>query len=56
MCRNFFDHPGHLASHFSWLSNVDSLEIVVEENLYKQIGKTIYSLNLDFIMEIVVNY
>ena len=39
MCRGFFAHWEHLAKHFTWLTNVESLVEEVEQNLYKQIGK-----------------
>ena len=37
MCRGFNSHYEHLARHFSWLSNSNSLEGAVEENLYQQL-------------------
>ena len=39
LCRGLFSHPDHLAKHFTWLTNVDNLNGVVEENLHAQLGK-----------------
>ena len=46
MCRGFFSHSEHLARHFTWLTNVDSLVGSVEENLHKQIGNSYWILCL----------
>ena len=37
VCRGFFLHPIHVAKHFSWLSNVEDLNAIVDQNLTKQI-------------------
>ena len=38
VCRKFFDHPGHLANHFSYLTSTGSLQGSVGKNLKSQIG------------------
>ena len=39
ICRGFLVDPGHLANHFEWLTNVPSLNVTVEKNLFRQLGR-----------------
>ena len=39
ICRGFLVDPGHLANHFQWLTNVPSLNLTVEKNLFRQLGR-----------------
>ena len=50
MLRGFFSDHRHLARHFTWLTNVDDLTAVVDENLHKQIGNLHFLLFLFFIL------
>ena len=38
VCRGFFSSPGHLASHFTYLTSVPDLKETVGGNLKSQIG------------------